>query len=124
MFGEVLEGDFENVAICARRNWQSALAIQQIERSVYKAHLQFAAFKNAAVLVAENWQKNLVAQVKLPRLPIDVEIRRVSRARAVFQDVHPPLIARVTDADMIRDKIQDLSHGVNVQLCDPCVVIG
>ncbi|KAG0505993.1 MAG: hypothetical protein Udaeo_06360 [Candidatus Udaeobacter sp.] len=78
VFREILQRDFQNVAISTGRDRQSALAIEQVKRSFLKACLQFAAFQHASVLVAENWQQNLVAQMICQRFPVDIEIRRES----------------------------------------------
>ena len=63
--GEILQRDFENVTISTGRDRQPALAIEKIKRSLLETHLQFAALKHAPVLVAQNWQQNLVAQIRL-----------------------------------------------------------
>ena len=65
VLGEILQRDFQDVTICAGRDWQSAFAIEQVKRPFLKADLQFAALKNAPVLVAQNWQQDLVAQIRL-----------------------------------------------------------
>jgi hypothetical protein len=63
-------------------------------------------------------------EIVLERMPFDVEVRRVNRARAIFEHVHPPLIERLADAHVVRDEIQNLPHAVRVQRLDPRIVIG
>ena len=54
---------------------------------------------------------------------MDVEIGRVERAGAVFENIHPPLIERLADAHVVRDEIDDLSHAVRMQIGDPGIVL-
>ncbi len=111
------------MAISLRRDGQAALAVSEIKCSFCKLRLQFAALQHAPVLIRQDRQQELVPQIGLERLPVDIEKRGVSRAGPVFQHVHPPAIARVGHADMIRDKIQHLPHRARAQLCYPGVVI-
>ena len=86
-------------------------------------HLQFAALEDAPILVAQNRQQNFVAQIRLQRMPVDIEIRREPRARPVFEHVHPPFVKRLGDPDVIGDKIEHLAHRMRMQFRDPGVVI-
>ena len=124
MLGEVFQRDLQNVTVSSRRDRQSPLAVKQIKCSLLKTQLQLAALKNAPILVAQNWQKNLVAQIKLQRMPVDVEIGGVSGAGPVFEHIHPPRIQRLGDSDVVRDKVEHLPHRVRMQFFDPGVIIG
>ena len=98
------------------------IEIAQEKTAALEVDLQFAAFQDASVLIAQNRKQNLVVQIGFERLPVDVEIGRVGRARSVLEHVHPPVIVRLADAHVVRDEIEDLSHPVRVQLGDPGVV--
>src|SRR6266567_23533 len=56
-------------------------------------------------------------------MPVDVEIGCVSRAGPVFEHIHPPLIERLGDPDVIRDEIDYLAHRVRMQFRNPRVVL-
>ena len=56
-------------------------------------------------------------------MPIDVEIGCISRAGPVFEHIHPPLIERLGDPDVIRDEIEHLAHRVRMQFRNPRVVL-
>ena len=56
-------------------------------------------------------------------MPVDIEIRRVSRTGPIFEHIHPPLIERLRDPDVIRHKIEHLAHRVRVQFRNPRVVL-
>ena len=56
-------------------------------------------------------------------MPIDVEIGCESRAGPIFEHIHPPLIERLGDPDVIRHEIEHLAHRVRMQLRNPRVVL-
>ena len=55
-------------------------------------------------------------------MPIDVEIGCESRAGPIFEHIHPPLIERLGDPDVIRHEIEHLAHRVRMQFRNPRVV--
>jgi hypothetical protein len=73
-------------------------------------------------LITQDWEQDLVLKTGFKRFPLDVEIRGIKGAGAVFENVHPPLIERLTDAHVVRDKIDNLPHPVRVQIGHPGVV--
>src|SRR5438105_4057885 len=123
MFGQDSQRDLQNVSIRPRSDRQPALAVEQIKRSLFKAHLQLTALENAAILIAQDWQQNFIAKIGLQRLPVDIEIGRVSGTRAIFEHVHPPLIERFSDPHMVRDKVEDLAHRMRMERPDPRLII-
>src|SRR5207248_481302 len=112
-----------NVSIRPWSHRQSALAVEQIKRSLFKAHLQLTALENAPILIAQDRQQNFIAKIGLQWLPVDIEIRRVSGAWSIFEHVHPPLIERFSDAHVVRDKVEDLAHRMGMKLPNPCLII-
>ena len=85
--------------------------------------MQLTALENAPILIAQNRQQNLIAKIRLQRLPVDIEIRRVSGARPIFEHVHPPLIERFSDPHVVRDKVEYLAHRTRMELADPRLII-
>src|SRR4029077_16819665 len=123
VFREISQGNFQNVSIRPRSDRQSALAVEQIERSLFKAHSQLTALENAPVLIAQYRQQNFIAKIGLQRLAVDIEIRRVSGAGPIFEHVHPPLIERFSDSHVVRDKVEYLTHRMRMELPDPRFII-
>ena len=62
-------------------------------------------------------------QIGLERAPIDIEVGRVKRARAIFEHILPPDVLWIVNPHVVGDEIGDLSHAVRVQLGDPRIVI-
>ncbi len=81
-----------------------------------------AALEHATILIGQDRQQNLIVQIGLERPPIDVEVGRIHRARPVFEHIHPPMVERLANAHVVRDKIEHLSHAARAQLRDPRVV--
>jgi NADH-quinone oxidoreductase subunit N len=55
VFGEISQRDFQNISIRPWSDRQSALAVEQIKGSLFKAYLQLTALENAPILVAQDW---------------------------------------------------------------------
>ena len=122
VFAQLLERDLQDVPVSAGRDRKFMLEIAQEKTAGVVVHLQLAPFQNAAVLIAQNRNQHLVAQVGFERLPVDIEIRRVNRARPVLQNIGPPEILRLADAHVVRDEIEHLTHPAGVEFRDPGVV--
>ncbi len=123
ILGEILPCDLQNISISARRDRQPAIVVGKIKSALFEADLELAPLKHAPVLIAQNREQNFAAQVRLERMPFDVEIRRVHRAGPIFEHIHPPLIKRLGDAHVVRHEIEQLSHSMRVQLGDPRIVL-
>src|SRR6266700_8113382 len=122
MFSEILQRDFESITICARRDRQSAAAVQKIEGALLETHPQLAAFKDTSILVTEDGKQDLVVKIRFQRMPVDIEIGRISGAGPIFEHIHPPFIERLRDPDMVRYEIEHLAHRVRMQIRNPGVV--
>ncbi len=64
VFGKILQRNIQDIAICARRDRQSALAVEQIKGALLIKHLQLTALEDAPILVAQDWQQNFVTQIR------------------------------------------------------------
>src|SRR5206468_12051729 len=119
----ISQGDFQNIAIRSGSNRESSLAVEQIKRSLLKAHLQFAALENTPILVAQDRQQNFIAKIRLQRLPVDIEIGGESRTWPIFEHIHSPFVKRLCNPDMIGYNIEYLSDRIPMQRHDPVVVL-
>ena len=52
-----------------------AFAVGDEQRAALEADFQFAAFEDAAVLIAENRQQHFVGELTFDRRPVDIENR-------------------------------------------------
>ncbi len=66
---------FEDVAIGARRDGQFVIVIAEKKGAGLEMHLQLAALQDAAVLIAQDREQDLVLEIRLERMPLDIEIR-------------------------------------------------
>ncbi len=109
----------------------------QAARPGIEAKLELAPFQDLTVVIAEEGQQHLSAQLRLGGLPVDVEELRIGRAWTVLEHVQPPEILVASDSQVVWNEIQDLSHSVPVQRLDErrerllvahlrveCIVIG
>src|SRR5205085_7277647 len=71
--------------------------IGEIKLSSLAMDLYLTALKNASVVVSENGDQKLIAQLFFVRLPIDVEKGSVAACRTVFENVPPQAVAAATD---------------------------
>ncbi len=76
---------------------------------------EFTGLQRIAERLAQHWQKNFSFQAARPGVPVDIEIRRERRARAILQNVHPPGIL-ATRGHVIGDDVQDDAHPALSQL--------
>ena len=103
---ELFQRDLEDVAVGPGRDREFVIVIAKEKRAAFEAHPQLAALEDAPILVAQNRQENFFVQIGFERMPFDVEIRRIDRAGAVFEHVHPPLIEWLADAHVVRHEIE------------------
>src|SRR6266496_863621 len=85
MFSEILQRDFESVTICARRDRQSAAAVQKIKGALLETHPQLAAFKDTSILVTEDGQQDLVVQIRFQRMQIRHNLARLSKGEPAIE---------------------------------------
>ncbi len=91
----------------ARIDRQHRLPIVDGKNAVDELQLEVALIEDSPVLVAEDGEQHLVRELALERAPIDVEIRRVNRRLAVLEHVHPPGVAHIGDAHVVRHHVDD-----------------
>src|ERR1700722_679538 len=118
ILAQLLQSDPEQEMVGARVEGKDPIEVVQVEGAFFKPEMKLAALQNSAVLVAENRKKHLIAKSLFERIPVDVEELRESRTGAVLQDIHPPLVLRISDAHMIGNEIGDLTHAALVQSRD------
>jgi len=87
-----------------------------------EADLQVARSEHVAVVVTEHRQQHLALQRLVERIPVDVEVERVGRGRAVLQHVAPPRVVATEHAHVVGHHVEDLAHAVRLQSCaETCV---
>ena len=102
-----------------------------------EAKLELAPLQDLTVVIAEEGQQNLSAQLRLGGLPVDVEELRIGGAWTVLEYVQPPEVLVASDSHVVGNEVEDLSHSVPVQCIDEgrerllvahlrveCIVIG
>ena len=77
----------------------------------------FAGRKGFAVRPAEYRQQHFAAQIRIWRVPVDVEIFRVAALPAARQHIHPPAVA-AADRHVVGDDVDDQSQLMPAQLLD------
>src|SRR6266852_7351968 len=87
-----------------------------------KGELQFAVFQNVAILVTENWDKNLPPQLVFDWLPINIKKISKLRCRTVFQHIKPPRIVASHHPHVVCHDVKNLSHAMSMQLGDESFV--
>src|SRR5580704_1333615 len=115
---QFLQSDPEQKMVGARVEGEDPIVIGQEKSSFLKPEMKVAALKNFAVLIAENRKQYLVPKGLFERVPVDVEELRKSRAGAILQDIHPPLVLRINNAHVIGHEIGDLTHASLLQRGD------
>ena len=78
------------------------------ERDALASQAEVAALEHATVVVGEHREEHDVAEPSLGRVPVDVEVRRVTARGAVLQDVPPPGVVGSTDGHVIGDDVEHL----------------
>ena len=119
---EFFERELEDVPVSPGCDRKFVIVIAQVKRAGLEADLQLTALQDASILIAQDGEKDLVLKIGFERLPLDIEIGGVKGAGAVFQDIHPPLVERLADAHVVRDKVDNLSHTVGMEIGDPGVI--
>ena len=76
---------------------------------------QLAGLEDAAVVVAQDRQQDEVPQVRLGRVPVDVEVAGVAARRAVLQHVPPPGVLGARDRHVVGDDVEDLAEALAPQ---------
>jgi hypothetical protein len=72
--------------------------------------LNFAPLQNAAIMISQDGDQQLVAQLFFVRLPIDIEIRGISTGRAVLEHIPPIAISATADRHVIGNDIEYLTQ--------------
>src|SRR5262249_30479198 len=108
--GQRGERSFEDAGVSAGRHGQPRLVVAEGEGPVGELQADLARLKHPAVLVFQERQENPVLQARIDRAPVDVEEGGEGRSGAVFQDVHPPDVARVADAHVVGHRVEDQAH--------------
>src|SRR5262249_49789471 len=98
----------------SRRHWKHGIEVLHDELAVDERKTQLLPFQNFTERTTENRKENLALQRSKRRMPIDVEVRRVWRFRAVLENVHPPQIF-AAGRHVIRDDVKDHAHAVSTQ---------
>ena len=77
-----------------RSNWKQAIVVFHEEASSLEYHLKLLVLQCVRVNTAQDRKEDLVIQDSRRRVPIHVEVGRIHRSRAVFEQIHPPGIFR------------------------------
>ena len=85
---------------------------------------QLAGIEDVPVLLAEERQQDLAAQLLAQRFPVDVEIVGVVRLFAPGEQVEPPRVVAAAHAHVIGDEVEDVPHPVRAQGGDEGLVVG
>ena len=113
---QLLQPVGENGVVAFGHDRQPVVVVVEIKRPVLETQGQFAVLQNRPVLVAEDGIEHLVLQLLFDRLPVDVEKIGVPRARAVFEQIHPPEVLPALDAHVIRHDVEQQPQVVAAQL--------
>ena len=99
----------------AGRYGHSVIVIVNQRAPVFNGHLDVLALEFRSILIAQDGQKQLVAQGRFERLPVDVEIFGIPRSVAVLQHVLPP-DGVVANAHVIGNNVEQQSQTLALQL--------
>src|SRR3989304_2751754 len=111
----LVEPAAEGARVGARRDGQERVAVADEERTLPELERELLVLEDPAVLVAEDRQQDLVLQLRLERVPVDVEGPRGGRRGAALEDVPPPRVAVPGDPHVGRHPVQDLAHPAGAQ---------
>src|SRR5262245_8237550 len=116
--GELAKSNREDLGVPRRVNRHATVVTRYKKRAALIAKSDVAALKRLSVRAGKNRQQHTILRVRVgfQRVPVDVEVGGKGRARAVFQDVGPPIVAWVGDAHVIRDEVEDEAHPSHAQL--------
>ena len=79
---------------------------------------KFSSREQGAIMVTQYCHQHLVCQIRIGRMPVDIEEVRVDRGRPVLQHIEPPSVVRAHDPHVVRHHVQDLPHPMPVQTRD------
>jgi hypothetical protein len=85
------------------------------EAAVAQAQLQLALVEDGAVLIPEDGQQDLAAQLLLHRMPVDVEEGGVLGHGPLLQHVQPPRVVVARDAHVVGHHVEEQSHAARAQ---------
>ncbi len=94
------------------------------EAAILEGKHQLTPFQHHSELISEDRKQNLSRQRLLEGVPVDVEEGSVGRGRAIFEDVHPPAVARLSDPHVVGDDVEDVAERVRAQRRRQGVVVG
>lgn len=100
----------EDIAVGLGDDRQFVLVVADKKGAFLEDQAQFAVLQHPAVLVSQDRQQDLVLQLRLHRVPVDVEEPRIGGAGAVLQEIHPEAVVLAFDAHVIRDDVENLAH--------------
>ena len=81
-----------------------------VELPVGVDNLDLLILQDAAVLIAQHRQQNLVHQLFFGWMPVDIEIAGEGAAGSVFQHVPPPDVGGMRDAHVVGNHVGDQAH--------------
>ncbi len=95
---------------------QALIEIFDVKFAVTADQPEMSCLKLGAVLIAQDGQQKLVAQLRLQRLPVKIKKFRKLRCAAVGQHVPPPRVCAQADSHVVGHNIQHLAHAVILEL--------
>ncbi len=115
---ECLRAGAEDLVVRAWRYRERLRKVADAEGAVHVLEADLLPLEHRTIAVAKNRQEDLVFQLRLQRVPVDVENRGVPRAGSVFQHVLPPRVGRLRDAHVVRHEVDDVPHVAPAQRLD------
>ena len=91
---------------------EDRLVVADEEAAVLVLEPELALLEDPPVVVPQDRKEDPVPQLRLERLPVDVEERGELRRGAVLEHVLPPGVPRPDDAHVVRDHVDQLAHPV------------
>lgn len=93
----------------ARSGRKLVIEILDVKLSTPALDLDFAPREDPAIMISENRNQQLVAELLFVRLPVDIEVDGVTAGRPIFEHVPPEAVTAAADRHMIRNNVQDLA---------------
>ena len=111
---ERIEVGLEDSRVIRRVDGAAMLEVRDGERPEGAVELEhdLAAIEDVAVVVTQDRQQHLAAQLVLQGSPIDVEEVRVFRTGSVLEHVEPPAVVGGRHRHVVGDDVEELSHAV------------
>jgi len=88
------------------------IIVSDLEGAVAVSNGDAAVFERPPELFAEHREQNLICKVGFWRPPVDIEEIREAGTRSILKHVEPPFVRGVSDAHMVRHRIDDDAHAV------------